>query len=460
MFKNALKMYLGIGLSLGLFCLLPHMASAKVPLAGLYSPGGKFIRSLSSIPPGAHVAAADLGNDGTPEILVGSPAGAKPSVRLLRLDGSTVTTYPISNVRGNPAVYVAAGDVNGDGAKEIIVNFGSGTTPEVRIYSVSGQRLGAFLAFGKKFHGGTHVAIADVNSDGIDDIVAAPGQGGGAFVVTFSATGKLLGQFRAYPSTVRSGVQLAAVDMNNDGKVEIATVVSQPNNLVKIFSRTGVLLYSFKTVSIAPNALRAAVTVSTPSIIVGTAAGKTSVVTSYTVDGAAGQIQFRPYPKTYTAGISVAPLSIGSSALPEVIVVPNPSEDFTGSIGSKRIVVDISEQRMRLYEGSRLVATHVVSTGKWSMPTPIGSFSVKNKMTTAYSRRYALYMDNWMAFTADGAYGIHSLPYWKLKNGGVYYEGVAHLGIRVSHGCIRLSPQASAEVFKWANVGTSVTVKE
>ncbi|MEK7518937.1 MAG: L,D-transpeptidase family protein [Patescibacteria group bacterium] len=450
---------LGIGILLGLFCLFPQSVDAKAPLAGLYSPEGKLIRQLP-IPAGAHVTAADLGNDGVSEILVGSPAGSKPLVRLLRLDGSTITKFPINNVKGNPAVYVTAGDVDGDGVKEIIVNFGSGTTPEIRVYTVDGKRLSAFLVVGKKFRGGTHVTVGDVNGDGKADIVTAPGQGGGSFVVTFSAMGKRIGQFRAYPANVRSGVQLATVDINGDGKAEIATVVSQPNTLVKVFSGSGTLLNSFKTVSIAPNSLRAASAMNAPNIIVGSAAGKTSVVTSYTADGSAGQIQFTPFGKNYTSGISVAPVSMGSDLLPDVIVTPDVSEEFTGAPGSKRIVIDISDQRMRRYEGTRLVDTHLISTGKWSTPTPLGAFTTQNKIPTAYSRRYALYMDNWMAITPDGAYGIHSLPYRKLKNGGVYYEGVAHLGKRVSHGCIRLSPKESAEVFKWASVGTSVTVKE
>ncbi len=452
--------FLGLGILVSLFCILPHHAEAKAPVTGLYSPEGKLIRSLPAIPTGAHVTAADLGNDGTPEILVGSPMGEKPSVSVLRLDGSKIATFMLQSVKGDPGVYVAAGDVNGDGAKEIVVNFGSGTTPEVRVYTATGHRLSAFLAFGKNFRGGTSVAVGDVNGDGTADIVTAPGQGGGPYVVTYSAFGERLGQFRAYPANVRSGVQLTTVDVNADGVAEIASVVNQTNTLVKVFSGKGSMLHSFKTVSIGPNALRAATAVSTPSIIVGSAAGKASRVTSYTADGGTGQIQFTPFGTAYTAGVSVAPVSMDSTQLPDVIVTPGASEQFSGAPGAKRIVVDISEQKLRLYEGTRLVATHTVSTGKWSMPTPLGTFSIKNKISTAYSRRYALYMDNWMAFTADGAYGIHSLPYWKLKNGGMYYEGVAHLGVRVSHGCIRLSPKESAVVYRWASVGTSVTIKE
>ena len=448
----------GLGLSLGLLCFIPKLAEAKAPVAGLYSPAGVLIRSLPTIPAGAHVTAVDLGHDGVSEILVGSPAGAQPLVRVLRLDGSKISSFPVNNVKGKPAVFVAVGDVTGDGEKEIIVNFGSGTTPEVRVYTTAGERLHAFLAFNKHFKGGTHVAVGDVTGDGVADIVTAPGKGGGSFVVTYTATGQRLGQFRAYPASTRSGVQLAAVDVDSDARVEIATVVSQPNSLAKVFLANGTMLHSFKITNVAPNALRAAVASAIPNIIVGSAAGKAAVVTSYTADGNAGQIQFTPYGASFTAGISVAPVPSGTSILPDIIVTPGTTPEALGSAVGRRIVIDISDQRMRRYEGNQLVATHLVSTGKWSMPTPIGSFAVKNKITTAYSRRYALYMDNWMAITPDGAYGIHSLPYWKLKNGGIYYEGVAHLGKRVSHGCIRLSPKESAEVFRWASVGTSVTV--
>jgi lipoprotein-anchoring transpeptidase ErfK/SrfK len=51
-------------------------------------------------------------------------------------------------------------------------------------------------------------------------------------------------------------------------------------------------------------------------------------------------------------------------------------------------------------------------------------------------------------------YGLHALPEW--PNG--YREGENHLGIPVSHGCVRLSTAAAAQVYSWADVGTIVVI--
>jgi len=49
---------------------------------------------------------------------------------------------------------------------------------------------------------------------------------------------------------------------------------------------------------------------------------------------------------------------------------------------------------------------------------------------------------------------IHELPYW--PNG--YREGENHLGVKVSHGCVRLGIGPAKYVFDWAEIGTPVYV--
>jgi lipoprotein-anchoring transpeptidase ErfK/SrfK len=123
--------------------------------------------------------------------------------------------------------------------------------------------------------------------------------------------------------------------------------------------------------------------------------------------------------------------------------------------------VDLSSQRMHLIEGDQYHRTFIISTGKWSTPTPIGEFTIKNHIGVAWSQRFGLYMPNWMALqTADtgfyDGYGIHGLPYW--PNGT--REGEGHLGTPVSHGCIRLGADDIKYMYEWAGDGTRVIIHQ
>ncbi len=131
-----------------------------------------------------------------------------------------------------------------------------------------------------------------------------------------------------------------------------------------------------------------------------------------------------------------------------------------GRYAGKYLEIDLSSQRMHLIEGENYQQSFVVSTGKWSTPTPIGEFTIKNHIQTAWSNRYKLYMPFWMAIqTPEGGYdgyGIHGLPYW--PNGAK--EGEGHLGTPVSHGCIRLGAGAAEFVYNWAEDGTRVVIHQ
>jgi len=125
----------------------------------------------------------------------------------------------------------------------------------------------------------------------------------------------------------------------------------------------------------------------------------------------------------------------------------------------KVIDISIGDQTMNVIENYRVINKFPVSTGTWDMPTPIGTFQVQNHILNAYSTPYDLYMPFWMAVTPDGGYGIHGLPYWQYSWGRVY-EGVNHLGIRVSHGCIRLSVENAEWLYNWAPQGTTIIIHD
>ncbi len=119
---------------------------------------------------------------------------------------------------------IAYGELNGRyPGEEIIVGAGPGGGPQVRMYAQDGTFLGGFFAFPESFRGGVHVAAGDFNADGIDEIIVAAGAGGGPQVRTFTADAKVRGQFMAYAPTFRGGVDVASADLDGDGIAEIIT---------------------------------------------------------------------------------------------------------------------------------------------------------------------------------------------------------------------------------------------
>src|SRR5581483_1561350 len=89
-------------------------------------------------------------------------------------------------------VQVATGDINGDGVKDVIAGAGPGGGPQVNVYDGAALLLGrntelmAFFAYGTTFRGGVNVASGDVNGDGRDDLLTGAGPGGGPHVKVFN----------------------------------------------------------------------------------------------------------------------------------------------------------------------------------------------------------------------------------------------------------------------------------
>jgi hypothetical protein len=88
----------------------------------------------------------------------------------------------------------------------------------------------SFFAYAPAFTGGVRVATGDVNGDGVADVIAGPGPGGGPHVQVFDGRGLfddgslvLLHSFFAYNPGFTGGVVVSAVDLTGDGKAEIVT---------------------------------------------------------------------------------------------------------------------------------------------------------------------------------------------------------------------------------------------
>jgi hypothetical protein len=215
-----------------------------LPEVHVYSASGTLVRSFlaydSAFRGGVRVAVGDVNSDGVPDIITAPGPGGGPDVRVY--DGKTGTlmrafmAYDPTFVGG---VFVAAGDVNGDGYADIITGAGSGGGPHVRVFSGhDGSLLQSFFAYAPNFFGGVTVAAGDVNGDGKADIITGAGAGGGPHVKVFSgADGSVLQSFFAYAPTFLGGVSVAAGPVSGDGKVNIITGVGSTGGpQLKVFS--------------------------------------------------------------------------------------------------------------------------------------------------------------------------------------------------------------------------------
>jgi len=120
----------------------------------------------------------------------------------------------------------------------------------------------------------------------------------------------------------------------------------------------------------------------------------------------------------------------------------------------KYIDINLKNQVLSIFEDGKVSDVFLISSGKPGMNTPTGEFKIHNKYPRPWSKKYSLYMPHWMAFVPSGSYGIHELPEWP----GGYKEGANHLGIPVSHGCVRLGIGSAEKVYNWAEIGTPVIV--
>jgi hypothetical protein len=190
---------------------------------------------LSSISPVTPVTVAGTAH----KIVTGTDAGGLPLVNVFSLDGTLERSFLAYTPTFKGGLRVAAGDVNGDGVDDIIVSPGAGGGPLVKVYDgIDGHQIRAFYATAPSFKGGIYVAAGDVNGDGYSDIVCGVGLGGAPHVKVFDGrTAATLFDLPAYPSTFHGGVRVAVGDIDGDGKAEIITSPAKgAGQNVRIFS--------------------------------------------------------------------------------------------------------------------------------------------------------------------------------------------------------------------------------
>jgi len=207
------------------------------PVASLYTPNLAVEQTIplgSEFTGGVRVARADFNNDRTDDLLVGSGPGVAARVRVY--DGKTralISTLQPFEESFTGGVFVAAGDLTGDGRPDVIVTPDQGGGPRVRGFN--GASFQPFLDFlgiaDPNFRGGARAAVGDVTGDNFPDLVVAAGFGGGPRIAGWDGslragdalTRSAFPDFFAYEQTLRNGAFVTVGDVDNDRVADVIT---------------------------------------------------------------------------------------------------------------------------------------------------------------------------------------------------------------------------------------------
>src|SRR5437763_8717807 len=125
---------------------------------------------------GARVAVGDVNGEGTADIITGAGYGGGAHVRVFNgKDNSELLSFIAFDTSYIGGIYVAAGDIDGDGKTDILVGSGTNNGGLVRAFHADGTRFVNIAAFGADYQGQVTVAVGDVNGDGKGDIIAGSG---------------------------------------------------------------------------------------------------------------------------------------------------------------------------------------------------------------------------------------------------------------------------------------------
>jgi hypothetical protein len=200
---------------------------------GVLTPNGQTFTPFIGYHGVLRIAGGDFNGDGFEDYVVANGPGPQSVIEIINgRDGSLLLNQtPIfPGFRGG--LFVAAGDIDGDGKAELAVSADGGAGPHVDTFRVVGGSLvlqSSFFAFDNPtFSGGARVALGDINHDGFADLVVTTGGQAEGRVAIYSGAAlrygtatRLTGDFIPYVGFY-GALNAAVGDMDGDGLAELA----------------------------------------------------------------------------------------------------------------------------------------------------------------------------------------------------------------------------------------------
>ena len=267
----------------------------------------------------------------TPNVHIYDAAGLNPQ--------TIIKDIMVYNPNFTGGVVTALGDVNHDGVIDLIAGPGPGGGPNIKV--ISGVDFSTvlfnFFAFEPTFSGGVTLASGDIDGDLYADILVGAGPGGGPRIKVFSGKNlTVLRDFFAFEPTFSGGVTIATGLINSGSQIDILVGAGPGGGpRLKVFdgATLGVLMDFF----VYDAAFRGGINVAagnlyggfTDQIIVGAGAGGGPNVRVY--DSNKNILQdFFAYSTGFSGGVRVAP-ALFSSNQRGIITTPGPGNPVSSS---------------------------------------------------------------------------------------------------------------------------------
>ncbi len=133
-------------------------------------------------------------------------------------------------------------------------------------------------------------------------------------------------------------------------------------------------------------------------------------------------------------------------------------DEESAAATQKKIIVERSTQMLYAYDGEELFMEQSISTGIELTPTPRGIFTIFKKTPSRYMQGPLDYL------AMSKYYDLPGVP-WNLyftEQGAVIHGAYWHnsFGKKYSSGCVNVHPLEARKLYEWADLGTTVIVRD
>lgn len=127
--------------------------------------------------------------------------------------------------------------------------------------------------------------------------------------------------------------------------------------------------------------------------------------------------------------------------------------EWTPALWARHIDINLSTQWLTAYEDDLAVYHAPVATGRDGFNTPVGHYAVYDKLS----------MQTMQGSAGGESWYVPDIPWVMYVVGGValhgtYWHNAFGTGVRMSHGCINLGMDDAEWLYRWADIGTTVSI--